>query len=64
MRKLMTTNTFEALLSHQAGKVAVTYVIYSGSIKDPGCILETGINTRLILYLWMIKMEIRVTNNK
>ncbi|EJO5348821.1 DUF4351 domain-containing protein [Clostridium botulinum] len=35
---------YEALLSHETGKDAVTYVVYSGNIKNPGNILETGIN--------------------
>ncbi len=35
---------YEALLSHQTGKDTVTYVIYSGNIKSPANILETGIN--------------------
>lgn len=35
---------YEALLSHQTGKDVITYVVYSGNIKDPGSILETGIN--------------------
>ncbi|EJO5349251.1 DUF4351 domain-containing protein [Clostridium botulinum] len=35
---------YEALLSHQTGKDAVTYVVYSSNIKNPPNILETGIN--------------------
>lgn len=35
---------YEALLSHQTGKDTITYVIYSGNIKDPVNIFETGIN--------------------
>ncbi|MCS4467258.1 hypothetical protein JTS99_16520, partial [Clostridium botulinum] len=35
---------YEALLSHQTGKDAVTYVVYSGNIKNPGNALETRIN--------------------
>lgn len=35
---------YEALLSHQTGKDAVTYVVYSGSIKNPVNTLKTGIN--------------------
>ncbi len=35
---------YEALLSHQTGKDAVTYVVYSGNIKNPESTLETGIN--------------------
>ncbi|MGO5092401.1 DUF4351 domain-containing protein [Clostridium sp. LCP25S3_F10] len=35
---------YEALLSHQTAKDAVTYVVYSGNIKNPGNTLETGIN--------------------
>ncbi|MCY6354987.1 DUF4351 domain-containing protein [Clostridium sp. ZS2-4] len=35
---------YEALLSHQTGKDVLTYVVYSGNIKNPGNILTTGIN--------------------
>ncbi|MCW6109218.1 DUF4351 domain-containing protein [Clostridium sporogenes] len=35
---------YEALLSHQTGKDVVTYVVYSGNIKNPGNTLETGIS--------------------
>ncbi|RXI54958.1 DUF4351 domain-containing protein [Clostridium tetani] len=35
---------YEALLSHQTGKDAVTYVVYSGNIKNPGNTLQTGIS--------------------
>ncbi|ARC85478.1 hypothetical protein U732_1307 [Clostridium argentinense CDC 2741] len=35
---------YEALLSHQTGKDAVTYVVYSGNIKNPVNTLETGIS--------------------
>ncbi|CBZ02561.1 hypothetical protein H04402_00750 [Clostridium botulinum H04402 065] len=35
---------YEALLSHQTGKDVVTYVVYSGNIKNPGDTLETGIS--------------------
>ena len=35
---------YEALLSHQTGKDVVTYVVYSGNIKNPRNTLETGIN--------------------
>ncbi|MDS1002658.1 DUF4351 domain-containing protein [Clostridium sporogenes] len=35
---------YEALLSYQTAKDAVTYVVYSGNIKNPGNTLETGIN--------------------
>ncbi len=35
---------YEALLSHQTGKDVVTYVVYSGNIKNPVNILETGIS--------------------
>ncbi|WP_373845471.1 DUF4351 domain-containing protein [Clostridium sp.] len=35
---------YEALLGHQTGKDVVTYVVYSGNIKNPGNVLETGIN--------------------
>lgn len=35
---------YEALLSHQTGKDAVTYIVYSGNIKNSGNILQTGIN--------------------
>lgn len=35
---------YEALLSHQTGKDAVTYFVYSGNIKNPENNLETGIN--------------------
>ena len=35
---------YEALLSHQTGKDAVTYVVYLGNIKNSGNILQTGIN--------------------
>ncbi|KGM97261.1 hypothetical protein Z968_03885 [Clostridium novyi A str. 4552] len=36
--------TYEALLSHQTGKDVITYVIYSGNIKNPENVLKTGIN--------------------
>lgn len=35
---------YESLLSHQTGKDVVTYVVYSGNIKNPINVLETGIN--------------------
>lgn len=35
---------YEALLSHQTGKDVITYVVYSGNIKNPGNILRTGIS--------------------
>ncbi|GAA0788149.1 hypothetical protein [Hathewaya limosa] len=35
---------YEALLSHQTGKDVVTYIVYSGNIKNPGNTLETGIS--------------------
>ncbi|AJD28351.1 DUF4351 domain-containing protein [Clostridium botulinum] len=35
---------YEALLSHQTGKDVVTYVVYSGNIKNTVNTLETGIN--------------------
>ncbi|RXI40135.1 hypothetical protein DP129_05320 [Clostridium tetani] len=35
---------YEALLSHQTGKDVVTYVVYSGNIKNPGNTLQTGIS--------------------
>ncbi|KAJ48737.1 hypothetical protein BD780_000867 [Clostridium tetanomorphum] len=35
---------YEALLSHQTGKDVVTYVVYSGNIKNPVNTLETGIS--------------------
>ncbi|KGN03571.1 hypothetical protein Z969_01000 [Clostridium novyi A str. 4570] len=36
--------TYEALLSYQTGKDVLTYVIYSGNIKNPENVLKTGIN--------------------
>lgn len=36
---------YEALLSHQTGKEVVTYVVYSGDIKNPLSGYESGINT-------------------
>lgn len=36
---------YEALLSYQTGKDAVTYVVYSGDIIDPVNIYETGLST-------------------
>ena len=36
---------YEALLSYQTGKDAVTYVVYSGDIIDPVDIYETGLST-------------------
>ncbi|APQ78003.1 hypothetical protein RSJ10_897 [Clostridium botulinum] len=35
---------YEALLSHQTGKDVVTYVVYSGNIKNTVNTLETGIS--------------------
>ncbi len=35
---------YEALLSHQTGKDVLTYVVYSGNIKNPEDTLKTGIN--------------------
>lgn len=35
---------YEALLSYQTRKDVVTYVVYSGNIKNPGKTLETGIS--------------------
>ncbi|MEL7597331.1 MAG: hypothetical protein AAGU01_03920, partial [Clostridiaceae bacterium] len=35
---------YEALLSYQTGKDVITYVVYSGNIKDPENTLKTGIS--------------------
>lgn len=35
---------YEAVLSHHTGKDVLTYVVYSGNIKNPENILRTGIN--------------------
>lgn len=35
---------YEALLSHQTGKDVLTYVVYSGNIKNPENTLKTGIS--------------------
>ncbi len=37
--------TYEALLNFQTGKEVVTYVVYSGDIKDPISEYESGINS-------------------
>ena len=42
---LMRFRTYEALLNHQTKKEVITYVVYSGDIKNPISEYNCGINT-------------------
>ena len=47
----------EAWLSHQEGKEVITYVIYSGGIKNPTTALKTGINTYRVRAISLAKFD-------
>ena len=55
---LMRFRTYEALLNHQTKKEVITYVVYSGDIKNPISEYNCGINTYKVNAISMVNEEI------
>lgn len=49
--------TYESLLSNQTGKDVITYVVYSGNIKNPSSTLKTGINEYKVNSISMLNKD-------
>ncbi|MEJ8555101.1 hypothetical protein [Tepidibacter sp. Z1-5] len=48
---------YEAMLSHQTSKEVVTYVVYSGNIKNPIDTYKTGISTYKVNAISMVNKD-------
>ena len=48
---------YEAVLSLETGKPVVTYVIYSGSIKNPNCVLKEGVNDYRVIPISLANLD-------
>ena len=55
---LMRFRTYEALLNHQTKKEVITYVVYSGDIKNPISEYNCGINTYKVNAISMVNEDI------
>ena len=54
---LMRFRTYEALLNHQTKKEVITYVVYSGDIKNPISEYNCGINTYKVNAISMVNED-------